>query len=380
MEKDFKKDLDELFNRDDLLTKEVEVVADADCSLYCDGGFISDLNAGVSKTVRVSAGKHTFVFSAAGEKRRRTVDIGDGPNRVSVQGLKTLSTVSDTPTPQPIKPTQDNIEITRLSDERGTQNTDVINAVLFIGNILFLVAGIVCFIIAISSYQYRGDLMVVPTSFDPWGWIGFGLLCVSLCLSLACLARNVAHSFSVVALLLSLLVGGVCLYDSIEEDTKVGNRFYGVGQPSFEGYYDNHRVTKSRNSIRFEFSTSNPLGFDLLQRPLHQKGNSSIPFQIPQYVYLYEGVQHPNSSIAQTLYSIPNSETLGGVNAMLNQTPYYSIDFLKKGELTIYNLKPNTSYWLRLEPPGIYTSYGLFNLFEFYSKPNVVDYPFSTSY
>ena len=98
MGKDFEKDLDDLFNRDDLLTKEVEVVTDADCSVYCDGELISYLTADVRKTIRVSAGKHEFVFKTIeGRKKTRSVEIGDIPVSISVDGLSV-------PPPQPVIP------------------------------------------------------------------------------------------------------------------------------------------------------------------------------------------------------------------------------------------------------------------------------------
>lgn len=89
MGRDFNKELDDLFDQDEqLLTKEVEVVTDADCDVFCDGDRISHLTSGIPSMIRVTRGKHTFVFKAPwGKKRTRTVEIGDSSTRISVTGL-----------------------------------------------------------------------------------------------------------------------------------------------------------------------------------------------------------------------------------------------------------------------------------------------------
>lgn len=102
MGKDFKKDLDDLFNRDDLLTKDVEVVSDADCVLLCDGEGILHLVANTPSVIRVSRGKHVLEFKASGgRKKTRTIEVGDTPVSLSVTGLKIESPSNTTPPASP---------------------------------------------------------------------------------------------------------------------------------------------------------------------------------------------------------------------------------------------------------------------------------------
>jgi hypothetical protein len=91
MGKDFNNELDTLFDRDDLLTKEIEVVADADCTLFCDEEMLLNLSKGVPTTLRVCGGEHVFVFKAEGvPELTRRVDIGDAPVKISAEGLSSV--------------------------------------------------------------------------------------------------------------------------------------------------------------------------------------------------------------------------------------------------------------------------------------------------
>lgn len=121
MGRDFNKELDDLFDQDErLLTKEVEVVSDADCDVFCDGDRISHLTSGIPSMVRVTRRKHTFVFKAAGGRSSsKTVEIGDSPISISVSGLKEEPTsTASSGSPQsssPFNPTQD--ETAKASDK-----------------------------------------------------------------------------------------------------------------------------------------------------------------------------------------------------------------------------------------------------------------------
>ena len=113
MAKDFTQDFDDIFKgRSNLLTKKVEVTADADCSLYCDGKWTSDLTKGKQSTIRLGVGKHQLVFKVkGGNNRTRTIEVGDASVKVSVTGLGTFprkepesTPEKRTPKPEPPKP------------------------------------------------------------------------------------------------------------------------------------------------------------------------------------------------------------------------------------------------------------------------------------
>jgi len=106
MGKDFNKELDDLFDRDELLTKEVEVVSDADCDLFCDGDLMLHLIAGTPSTIRVGRGKHILVFMAeGGKKKSRTIEVGNSRISISVSGLQEGPSTDTVPPVSPDPPT-----------------------------------------------------------------------------------------------------------------------------------------------------------------------------------------------------------------------------------------------------------------------------------
>jgi hypothetical protein len=96
---------------------------------------------------------------------------------------------------------------------------------------------------------------------------------------------------------------------------------------------------------------------------------------MPSNVYLYEGTQHPDSSIKESGSRLPSPYSSEQESAKKNVAPYYSIT---DNQLTIYNLKPNTSYWVCFERLGEYFPYGLFDMFEFICRPSPSEYQFTT--
>ena len=106
MGKDFNKDLDDLFDRDELLTEEVEVVSDADCDLFCDGDLMLHLIADTPSTIRVGRGKHILVFMAeGGKKKSRTIEVGNSRISISVSGLQEGPSTDTVPPVSPDPPT-----------------------------------------------------------------------------------------------------------------------------------------------------------------------------------------------------------------------------------------------------------------------------------
>jgi len=215
-------------------------------------------------------------------------------------------------------------------------------------NILFFIAGLVMLVLAISC-----QVWYLPTSFDPFGYIGFGLLCTSSLLSVVCISRKSSRSFSWATLTISLIVGFVCLYDAVDEDS-IPYESWGLNYGSH--YYDSLSFSTTGQSIELLLDSN---------------------LTIPSKVYIYEGRDNETpsvSTITQSKYLISNKSS--------NNAIYYSIlniPAINGSFVYLQNLKPETTYSVYFEHPGVYYTYGLLHSFHYHDQPDLGVYKFVTS-
>ena len=232
-------------------------------------------------------------------------------------------------------------------------------------NVFFLIAGLVMFVLALANVLYNPW----PSSFNPFGYIGFGLLCCSLVFSLVCLSRKTAKGLSAFSAVVSFLIGIVCLYDAVDEDSLVmypfGTDFcepYSFSRDIFvsKAYYDNSNITSiTNNTVSFSLSTEASVNW--------------FPFKMPTDVFLGVGslqdTEGPTvSTMLQSKYHISNQYS--------TNSPYFLID---GNTLTIYNLSPGTKYYVFFYLPNAIQSYGVFESLEYSVWANLKVYSFQTS-
>ena len=257
---------------------------------------------------------------------------------------------------------QDAKRIQTLRQETEEAKRKGANGLLIGISVFFLVSGLVMFILAVSNVLYNPW----PSSFNPFGYIGFGLFFVSLIFSIVCLSRKAASAFPWFSTLFSFIMGFICLYDAIDEDNIIwfpfsSNEYYS-GQYSVEGQsivFDLQEYGKQTSGQGTVLTAD-----DLL------RGTTDVPFQMPRAVYL--AVAQPGAVVADVYKSENRVSGVYNSNSI-----YYSIN---GNRLTIYNLQPGTDYNVYFDPGGYYQYYGVFDSFCYYSEPNNQIYQFRIPY